>query len=141
LPPRGVRLVEGLTVGSVSGIVIATLAFFVANRLLPLGTTFLGEDRAALEMWIFYLVWLAAFAHAWLRPGRAWVEQCGAIAALAAAAVALNWTTTGDHLARSLAHRHLWAVAGMDVLLLISALVAGGIAMRLCRKGEARLAV
>jgi uncharacterized iron-regulated membrane protein len=141
LPPRGVRLVEGLTVGSVSGIVIATLAFFVANRLLPLGTTVLGEDRAALEMWIFYLVWLAAFAHAWLRPGRAWVEQCGAIAALAAAAVALNWITTGDHLARSLAHRHLWAVAGMDVLLLISALAAGGIAMRLCRKREASLAV
>lgn len=139
--PRGVRLVEGLTVGSVSGIVIATLAFFVANRLLPLGTTAFGEDRAALEMWIFYLVWLAAFAHAWLRPRRAWVEQCRTIAVLAAAAVALNWITTGDHLARSSAHRHLWAIAGMDVLLLISALIAGGTAIRLCRKRGARSAV
>ncbi|MCW5704519.1 MAG: PepSY domain-containing protein [Bradyrhizobium sp.] len=130
---RGVRLVEGLTVGSVSGIVIATLAFFVANRMLPLGTTVLGEDRAAVEIWIFYLVWLAAFAHAWLRPGRAWIEQCEAIAALAAAAVALNWITTGDHLARSFAHRHLWSVAGMDVLLLLCAVVASAIVMRLHR--------
>lgn len=32
----GLRIVEGLTVGSVTGIVIATLAFFVANRLLLL---------------------------------------------------------------------------------------------------------
>lgn len=139
LKPRGVRLVEGLTVGSVSGIVIATLAFFVANRLLPLGTVFLGEDRAALEIWVFYLVWLATFAHAWLRPRRAWLEQCWAIAALAVAAVALNWIATGDHLAHSLAHRHLWAVAGMDVLLLISALTAGATALRLSR-GQSHMA-
>ncbi len=124
LKPRGVRLVAGLTVGSVTGIVIATLAFFVANRLLPLGTVFLGEDRAALEIWTFYLVWLATFAHAWLRPGRAWIEQCGAIAALALAAVLLNWLTTGDHIVRSLGSRHLWSIAGMDLLLLAGAATA-----------------
>ena len=124
LGSRGVRLVEALTVGSVSGIVIATLAYFVANRLLPLGTTFLGEDRAHLEMWAFYLLWFASFAHARLRPGSAWAEQCLAIATLAVAAVALNWITTGDHLMRSLAHRHLWAVAGMDCLLLVTGALA-----------------
>ena len=87
---------------------IATLAFFVVNRLLPLGAShLLDQDRAALEIWTFYLAWLVTFAHAWLRPRRASVEQCGTIAALALAAVLLNWLTTGDHLARSLAHRHL----------------------------------
>ena len=134
LRTRGVRLVEGLTVGSVSGIVIATLAFFVVNRLLPLGTVFLGEDRAALEIWAFYLVWLATFAHAWLRPGRAWIEQCWAIAVLAVAAVALNWITTGDHLVHSFTHRHLWAVAGMDVLLLLAGALAAFAAYRLSRR-------
>jgi len=134
LEPAGVRLVEGLTIGSVSGIVIATLAFFVANRLLPLGTVFLGEERAALEMWAFYLVWLATFAHAWLRPRRAWPEQGAAVAVLALAAVALNWITTGDHLVRTLAHQHLWAVAGMDILLLLAALIAGTVAARSIRK-------
>jgi len=119
----GVRLVEGLTVGSVTGIVIATLAFFVANRLLPLGVSFAGYERAALEVWTFYLVWLATFAHAWLRPGRAWREQCWAIAALALLAPVLNGITTGDHLLKTLLEGY-WPVAGMDLLLLVGAGIA-----------------
>lgn len=130
----GVRLVEGLTVGSVTGIVIATFSFFVVNRLLPLGTTFAGQDRAALEVWTFCLAWTAAFAHAWLRPDEAWMEQCAAIAMLAAAAVALNWLTTGDHLLHSLGHRHLWPVAGMDLLLLAGSAIAAVAAFRLHRR-------
>ena len=59
---RGVRIVEGLAIGSVTGMLIATVAFFVVNRLLPLGASALGQDRAALEVWTFYLVWLASFA-------------------------------------------------------------------------------
>lgn len=134
---RGVPIVEGLTVGSVTGILIATLAFFVVNRLLPLGATFLGEDRAALEIWTFYLVWLATFAHAWLRPGRAWREQCWAIAVFAIAAVVLNGITTGDHLLRSLSHRHLWPIAGMDLLLLASAAIAALTAWKLRQRAAA----
>ena len=133
----GVRIVEGLTVGSVSGIVIATLGFFVANRLLPLDVTFAGYDRAALEVWAFYLIWLATFAHAWAWPRRAWREQCWAIAGLAVLAVVLNAATTGDHPVRSLAHRHLWPVAGMDLLLLAGAAVALLTALRLARRGIA----
>lgn len=127
----GVRIVEGLTIGGTAGIIIATLAFFVANRLLPLGTTFAGYERAALEAWAFYLVWLAAFSHAWLRPARAWIEQCWAMAAFGVAAVALNWITTGDHLVRSFAHRHLWPIAGMDLLLLAGAAIAALTARKL----------
>jgi uncharacterized iron-regulated membrane protein len=128
---KGVRVVEALTVGSVAGIVAATLSFFVVNRLLPPGVTFAGYDRAALEIWTFYLVWLASFAHAWVRPVRAWIEQCAAIAVLGVAAVLLNWITTGDHLVRSTAHRHLWPIAGMDLLLLAGAVIAGVTAYRL----------
>jgi len=134
---RGVRIVEGLTLGSVTGILIATLAFLVVNRLLPLGSSFLGQDRAALEIWTFYLVWLASFAHAWLRPRRAWIEQCWTIAALAAAAVLLNWLTTGDHLVRSLSQRHLWPIAGLDLLLLAGASIAALAARRLQRRAAA----
>jgi uncharacterized iron-regulated membrane protein len=128
---NGVRVVEGLTIGSTAGIVIATLSFFVINRLLPLGVTFAGYERAALEVWTFYLVWPATFAHAWLRPHRAWLEQCWAMTAFAGAAVVLNWFTTGDHLWRSIAHRHLWSVAGMDLLLLAGAVVAALTARKL----------
>ncbi|MFZ5781183.1 MAG: PepSY-associated TM helix domain-containing protein [Pseudomonadota bacterium] len=134
---RGVRIVEGLAVGSVTGILIATMSFFVANRLLPLGATFLGQERAALEIWTFYLVWLATFAHAWTRPGRAWAEQCWMLAACALAAVMLNWITTGDHLARSLSHVYLWPIAGMDLLLLAGSALAALAALRLSRRRPA----
>jgi uncharacterized iron-regulated membrane protein len=138
---RGVRVVEGLAIGSVTGMLIATAAFFVVNRLLPLGAGAWGQDRAALEVWTFYLVWLATFAHAWARPQRAWMEQCWTVAALASAAVLLDWITTGDHLLRSLSHRHLWPIAGMDILLLAGAAFATVAALglsRLSRIGRVR---
>lgn len=120
----GFRLVEGMAAGSVTGIVIATLAFFVANRLLPLGVTLAGYDRAALEVWAFYFVWLATFAHGWLRPRRVWIEQSLTVGGFALGAVLLNWLTTSDPLWRTLLHRYLWPVAGMDTLLLLG----GGLA-------------
>lgn len=130
---RGVRVVEGLTVGSVTGMLIATLSFFVVNRLLPLNASFLGQDRGALEVWVFHLVWLATFVHAWTFPGRAWIDQCRAIAVLAVAAVFLNAVTTGHHLGRSLVLPHLHPIAGMDILLLLGAAVAAFSAARLAR--------
>jgi hypothetical protein len=84
----------------------------------------LGQERAALEVWVFYLVWVTTFAHAWLRSERAWIEQCWATAGLAVVAVLLNWTTTGDHLFRSVTYRHLWPVAGIDIVLLLGAAIA-----------------
>ena len=82
---------------------------------------------------MFYLVWLATFAHACWRPRAAWVEQCRAIAALAVLAVVLNWVTTGDHLLRSLAMPHLWPVAGVDIGLLALAFSAFAVSRRLSR--------
>jgi uncharacterized iron-regulated membrane protein len=124
----GVRVVEAITVCSTSGIVIATLAFFVINRLLPLDATVAGQSRAALEMWVFYLVWLATLLHAALRPARpatqpawrAWREQFAAIGVLAMSAVLLNAITTGDHLGKTLLQGY-WPVAGMDLMLLAAA--------------------
>ncbi|UOD32324.1 PepSY domain-containing protein [Massilia violaceinigra] len=125
----GVRVVEGLAIGSVSGIMLATLAFFVANRVLPLDAAFAGVARAQLEMGAFWLAWLAAFAHAWLRPAKGWSEQAWAIAALALLALLLNWSGTGDHPLRTLG-TGLYAVAGMDAVLLGAAAVAAMVARR-----------
>jgi uncharacterized iron-regulated membrane protein len=129
----GVRIVEAMTVGSVTGIVLATIAFFIGNRLLPLGFTFAGASREYLEMWIFYSVWILAFGHAAWRARAAWCDQVWAIAGLALAAVLANWLSTGDHILRAL-DRGLWAVAGMDLLLLLTAGVAGVVARRLARR-------
>ncbi|MBU0724016.1 MAG: PepSY domain-containing protein [Alphaproteobacteria bacterium] len=125
----GVRVVEGLAIGSTTGIILATLAFFVANRLLPAGI----EDRASLEVWAFCVVWVAGFLHAWLRRGKAWADQAWAIAGAGLLAVVLNALTTGDHLVRTVSSG-LWSVAGMDMVLLAGAVIAGLSAWRLSRK-------
>lgn len=124
----GGRVVETLAVGVVAGIVVATMAFLVANRLLPSGAQLGETGRAELEMWVFYLMWLASFGHAAWRGRAAWVEQSYAVAVLAIAAVLLNWITTGDHLLASLRNGSL-AVAGVDLLLL----AAGATAWRVAR--------
>ncbi len=133
----GARAVDALAVTAVTGTLIATLSMLVANRLLPPDL----PERGAWEERLFWLSWLLAFGHAALRTatGRgahlspAWREQCQAIAALALAAPLLNWLTTGDHLARTMA-RGYWPVAGVDLSLLAVAGTATFAAVRLRRR-------
>lgn len=121
--PLKVRAVHALTVGSVTGIIIATAAFLIANRLLAQDAALLGQSRAALEIWAFFIVWLASFLHAALSGKSAWVHQSWAISVFGIAAVLLNWMTTGDHIIAAL-QRGLWPIAGMDVVILCGAVVA-----------------
>lgn len=128
----GVRIVEGLAAGSITGIVVATLAFLAANRLLPADAMVGGAGRAALEGWAFFAAWLAAFGHACWRARAAWREQAWAISAGALACVVLNAATTGDHPLRAMATGR-WAVAGVDLVLLAVALLAAYAARRMAR--------
>ncbi|WP_395057748.1 PepSY-associated TM helix domain-containing protein [Polaromonas sp.] len=132
---HGVRVVEALAVASVPGIMVATCQFFIANRLLPLDASWGGYSRAGLEMGIFYVSWLAMLAHAAWRARHAWREQSALLAVLAATAVALNWASTGHHLIHTLG-QGLWAVAGMDLMLLASAALAAWTARQLGRTAE-----
>lgn len=121
----GFQTVESLTVASVTGIIIATLAFFIGNRLLPVDANWLGIIRSDIEQWIFFLAWAGAFIHAFSRtakPGIAWAEQCCLISAFSVLAVVLNSMTTGDHLFNSISTGK-FAVAGMDLMLMFGALV------------------
>jgi len=133
---RGARWVDALAATSVMGMLIATTAILVANRLLPPGSSEHGEW----EKRVFWIAWLLALVHAGLRSAPAqggrvaptWREQCWAIAALASCAVLLNWVTTGDHLIRTLG-RGYWPVAGFDLSLLVTAAVATFAALHLKR--------
>jgi uncharacterized iron-regulated membrane protein len=132
----GFRTVEALTIGGVTGLIAATGAFFVANRLIPVdGFTAIGE-RADMEVQVFWLVWLASFIHAAIRRGQSWAEQSWAIVGLATAGTILNALTTGDHLAATLVHGQ-WAVAGMDLMLLLAGVMALAAAMKLSLRPEA----
>lgn len=133
----GVAVVEGLAVGSITGIIVATLVLFAANRLLAPDAALAGEARAALETWVFFIVWLGCFLHAWWRRHAAWREQAWLISALAPACVALNAISTGQHPLRA-AGEGIWAVAGMDLMLLALAVLAAAAGWRMRGKGAGR---
>jgi hypothetical protein len=119
---------------------LATLGILVANRLLPENLPARGDW----ECYAFWGTWALALLHAFWRSAPvargqanpAWREQCGAIAALAVAAVTLNGITTGDYLWRTVANGY-WPVAGIDLFLLCSAAVACLTARALKRRAHA----
>jgi uncharacterized iron-regulated membrane protein len=133
------RWVDAMAVTTVTGMLIATLAILVANRLLPAELA----DRGEWEKSAFWGAWIIACAHAFWRtaPVRqaklapAWEEQCWAIAVLGIAAVLLNWITTGDHLVKTIGNGY-WPVAGMDLFILAGSALAALAARKLRRKQQ-----
>lgn len=133
---QGARLVDALATTTVTGMVIAAVAMLVANRLLPPNL----EGKGDWETWAFWGAWLLALSHtlwrsspvARARISPAWREQCWAISGLAAAAPLLNWITTGDHLLSTIGEGY-WPVAGLDLVLLMTAGLAAQVALHLRR--------
>ena len=134
-----------------TGMVIAALTILIANRLLP-ATLPAGwpqglQNRGDVEQYIFWAGWALAMAHAFWRSapvaqGRmnpAWREQCWAVAAMAAMAVVLNGITTGDHLFKTLGEGY-WPVAGVDLSLLVTAVLGTLAARKLHRQAAAAAA-
>lgn len=67
----GLRLVQGLNVGTVAGLPVGLAAYFLANRLLPLDVA----ERAAWEVRAFFGAWALVMLAAFLRPhAAAWRE-------------------------------------------------------------------
>jgi uncharacterized iron-regulated membrane protein len=126
---RGTTIVEGLAVGSTTGVIIATLAYLIANRLLASNL----PGRQGMEVWAFYGAWMVSFAHAWLRPRLAWAEQCWVIAGGGVLAVILNAVTTGMTIPSAFSHGQ-FGVAGVDCVMLVEAIIAGAAAVRLGRR-------
>jgi len=138
----GARWVDGFAVATVTGMVIAALSMLIANRLLPADLPARGDW----EQYLFWGAWVLAFAHglwrtapvASARMAPAWAEQCWAIAVLGVAAVLLNWVTTGDHLLRTIGSGY-WPVAGVDLAILASAVLAVLAARKLKRRAQSQL--
>jgi uncharacterized iron-regulated membrane protein len=108
------RLVDGLNVGAVAGLMIAMPALFWANRLLPVQQA----ERALAEINLFFAVWAVAAIAGMLRPSRRmWQVQLGTAAFLFGAIPLLNAVTTATHLGVSLP-AGMWKVAGFDLVCL-----------------------
>ncbi|MEM8766629.1 MAG: PepSY-associated TM helix domain-containing protein [Pseudomonadota bacterium] len=121
--PGQARFVDAMAAGSTLGMVLATAAFFLINRVLPVDAAFLGQDRPTLEVWAFFLVWVGSFGLAATRARAAWRDLCWLITGTAGLAALLNQLTTGDGILSSL-EAGLYAVAGMDLLLLAAATIS-----------------
>ncbi|MES2688314.1 MAG: PepSY-associated TM helix domain-containing protein [Pseudomonadota bacterium] len=119
----GSRLVDGLNVGAIAGLMIAIPAFFWANRLLPVGMVARGQA----EIDLFFGVWaVAAIAGLAWPTRRMWMVQLGVAALLFGAIPLLNAATTATHLGVSIP-AGMWAVAGFDL-----ACLGLGAALLLC---------
>lgn len=125
---QGSRIVDALAVTTVTGMVITAVAMLVANRLLPADL----EGKGDWEQNIFWGAWVLALLHALLRSAPvaqahinpAWREQCWMLAVLSVTAVLSNWTSTGDHLVKTVFVETYWPVAGLDLSLLATALLS-----------------
>jgi len=134
---QGSRVVDSLAAATVTGMLVATAAMLLANRLLPAHLSAKGDW----EQVAFFGAWLLALAHALWRSAPvakglinpAWQEQCWGFAALAVGAVFANWISTGDHLLKTLSTGY-WPVAGMDLSLLAAAAVAAWAGNKLARR-------
>ncbi|MEM9623010.1 MAG: PepSY-associated TM helix domain-containing protein [Pseudomonadota bacterium] len=116
-PRRGVRFMRALTNGMLAGMLVATCAYLVLNRVLPDEFTAMEQRRADWEiMGFFPVLWICIF-YATFRGAVAWRDLSWVIAVLASAAVFLNWITTGHHLVATVAGG-LWSIAAIDLLLL-----------------------
>ncbi|GAB3262220.1 PepSY-associated TM helix domain-containing protein [Chitinimonas naiadis] len=136
----GSRTVDALAVCSVIGMVIAAASMLLANRALPADMA----DKGGWETNVFWSAWALSFIHAAIRSGPvaqgrinpAWREQCWALAAIAVAAVAINWVSTGDHLIKTLFTSTYWPVAGLDLSLLAAASIALFASRKLARQEQ-----
>ncbi|QTD46363.1 PepSY-associated TM helix domain-containing protein [Ottowia testudinis] len=109
------RLVDGLNVGAVAGLLVAMPALFWINRLLPVEVA----ERAQMEIHLFFAVWGACALLGLARPSRGmWRAQLLAAGALFALVPLLNAATGGAHWGVSLPQGQ-WVVAGFDAVCLL----------------------
>ncbi|WP_110946922.1 PepSY-associated TM helix domain-containing protein [Pseudomonas bohemica] len=134
--PFELRLVEMLNVASMSGLMLAVVSFFWANRLLPV--SFAG--RSDWEVRTFFCMWglalLHAFVRVFFREGRsAWREQLTLAASLYCALPVLDLLTAGDYLFASLKQGQM-TLAALDVTALITGIFLAWGAMRFGEGGK-----
>lgn len=136
--PRQARLVDGIASASVIGVVLASGAFLIANRLLPAELELLGQSRKALEVWVFVIVWTLFGAYAARSPDAGWRTGTIACAGMAIFAVLLNQVTTGNGLWPPSAAQSP-VVAVMDLTLLGSAALCLALTVRRERRADLAL--
>lgn len=113
----GLKLVEGLNLATLMGLPLATCAFFIANRLLPITTA----ERADKEILAFFLAWLAVALFALFKRGkRQWIQLAWLNCAACFSVPLINAITTEGNLISYLINGQ-WALFSFDLICLVCA--------------------
>lgn len=118
-------LVDALGVSSTLGLLLATAAYLLTNRLAPP-----LPWRSTVEIMVFFATWAGSMLDALYNHGRGlrrtWQIQCLALASLCLVTMLANWATTAASFARVLT-----GAAGVDLALFSTAVAAGAFASKL----------
>lgn len=123
--------VERANPGFLIGPLLGVCAYLLANRLLPITLS----SRGSWEAHALFLAWAAALLLALpMRPRRAWPVLTASLAAACALVPLVNALTSDRHLGVSLPwalREGDWVLAGIDLTLLVTAVLAAVVAGRL----------
>ncbi len=115
----GYRLVEVMNIAAVIGLPIACAAYFYANRFISAQ----NENRAHLEIQVFFIVWLLSLIHAAFRLHKqAWLEQLVLATILFAFLPIINCLTSGQALWNSILQGQ-WVIATFDLAMWVFAVI------------------
>lgn len=118
-PSWGLKLVEGLNLGTLMGLPLATSAFFLANRLLSKQVA----ERADKEILAFFLTWLCVFIIAFVKRDKLQWCVMAAINSIACFSVpVVNALTTEGNIIQYLRNDQ-WALFMFDSLFLLFGLL------------------
>ncbi len=122
-PFFGLKLVERLNIGVISGLPIGMAAYLLANRLIPAE----AADRADAEVAAMFWLWGAVAVLQLLRPARrAWIEGLAIGAAAFAAIPVVDTLTTSRGLPGSIAAGDTLFAAFDFAMLAMAAMLAFG---------------
>ena len=134
---KGLVLVEHLNVGTITGLPIAIAAYFLANRLIPLGL----ENRAEWEINILFITWASMLVYPVFISkfkqvlAAIWVQQLMLASMLYLMLPVINVMTSNKHLGASLLTAD-WVRAGFDVSMLLIGLCFGLAAFKMQLKKQ-----
>lgn len=109
-------IVERLNIAGIAGLILAILAYFYANRLLPIDI----DERARLEITVFLLAWLVSLLHSVLRPvNNAWLEQLLLASTACFLLPVVDVIQQPQRLLQAIEHQN-WVYMGFELALLIT---------------------
>lgn len=132
--PLVYRVIETLNIAAITGLLVACIGFFWANRLLPMSL----PDRAGWEVTAFFGIWLLMAIHAAMLPAaRVWMQQCWLFAVLCLLLPLINLLTTGEHFIHYALHGH-WSEFAVELGAIIFGVLALWLSRYLKRRSKVR---